>query len=365
MGEITRDGANLTIGVDLGDRWSQCCVLDERGEICEESRIATTQGALRKRFDGMARCRVVIEVGIHSPWVQRLLEELGHDVITAHTQAVRLIYGGTSKNDRLDAERLARLGRVDPKLLHPIRHRQGPAQADRAVIRSRHALVGCRTKLINLARGIVKSMGGRLPTCAAESFHRRVGEELPEELKLALLPVLETLAALTRTIRRYDQRIEALAAKRYPETDLLRQVSGVGPLTALSFVLTVEDPRRFRKSRSLGAYLGLSPRRSQSGDEDPELRITKAGDDDLRRLLIGSAHYILGPFGPDTDLRRWGLDLAARGRKNAKKRAIVAVARKLAVLLHRLWVTGEVYEPLRTQPRPANASRSTPQAITA
>jgi len=353
MDQHTRQKAGLTIGVDLGDRYSQICMVDEHGEVCEEGRIATTSRGMRKRFEGMPVCRVVIEVGSHSPWVQRLLEELGHEVITAHTQAVRLIYGGTTKNDQLDAERLARLGRMDPMLLHPIRHREGSAQADRAVIRSRHVLVGCRTKLINHARGMVKSMGERLPSCSAESFHKRVGENLPEELKPALLPLLETIGSLTQEIRRYDQRIEALASKRYPETNLLRQVSGVGPVTALSFVLTVEEPRRFRSSRSLGAYLGLQPRRSQSGDRDPELRITKAGDDDLRRLLIGSAHYILGPFGPDTDLRRWGQALAARGRKNAKKRALVAVARKLAVLLHRLWVTAAVYEPRRNQAIPA------------
>ena len=365
MKEVTRDGASMTIGVDLGDRYSQLCVLDEHGEVCEEARIATTAHAMRKRFEGMARCRVVIEVGTHSPWVQRLIDELGHDVITAHTQSVRLIYGGKNKNDRLDAERLARLARVDPKLLHPIRHREGSAQADRAVLRSRDALVACRTKLINHTRGLVKSMGARVASCSAESFHKRVSADLPEELKPALSTVIETIEALTRDIRGYDRCIESLASKQYPETELLRQVSGVGPMTALSFVLTVEDPRRFRSSRSLGAYVGLQPRRSQSGNEDPELRITKAGDDDLRRLLIGSAHYILGPFGPDTDLRRWGLTLAARGRKNAKKRAIVAVARKMAVLLHRLWMTAEAYEPLRNNDRRTNRHDNGPQAIPA
>jgi transposase len=365
MKEHTRTGTGLTIGVDLGDKWSRYCVLDEGGEVCEEGRIPTTAGALRKRFGGMAHCRVAIEVGTHSPWVQRLLRELGHEAITAHSKSVRLICGNDNKNDRLDAERLARLARVDPQLLHPIRHREGSAQADRAVIRSRHVLVECRTKLINHARGMVKSMGARLPACSAESFHQRVREELPKELKPALLAVLGTIAALTRTIRRYDQSVEHLASKRYPETGVLRQVSGVGPVTALSFVLTVECPERFRSSRSVGAYLGLRPRRSQSGDQDPELRITKAGDDDLRRLLVNAAHYILGPFGPDTDLRHWGLALAARGRKNAKKRAVVAVARKLAVLLHRLWVTGEVYEPLRNRPRRPNRSGSLHQAIPA
>ena len=340
-------GSGLTVGVDLGDRWSRYCVLDEEGQVLEADTVATTGRALRKLFSDLSAARVVIEVGTHSPWIQRLLQELGHETITANPRYVRLIYGSRNKNDQLDAERLARLARVDTKLLHPIQHRGGTAQADRALLRSRNALVECRTKLVNHARGMVKSIGGRLPSCSTSYFHKRVREDVPDELKPALTPVLDTIATLTRKIQRLETQIERLATKRYPETGLLRQVSGVGPLTALSYVLTVEDPERFKSSRAVGPYLGLRPRQSQSGEQDPELRITKAGDTDLRRLLVGSAHYILGPFGPDTDLRRWGLALAARGRKNAKKRAVVAVARKLAVLLHRLWVTAEVYEPLR------------------
>ena len=350
MKKDIRDGSGLIVGVDLGDRISRYCVLDQKGQILEADTVATTGRAFRKLFADRPAAQVVIEVGAHSPWVQRLLQELGHETITANPRYVRLIYSSGSKNDQLDAERLARLARVDPKLLHPIQHRGGTAQADRALLRSRNALVECRTKLINHARGVVKSMGGRLPSCSSSYFHKRVREDLPEELKPALTPVLDTIAVLNRKIQRLETRIERLASKRYPETGLLRQVSGVGPLTALSYVLTVEDPQRFKSSRAIGPYLGLRPRQSQSGDLDPELRITKAGDSDLRRLLVGSAHYILGPFGPDTDLRRWGLALAARGKKNAKKRAVVAVARKLAVLLHRLWVTAEVYEPLRAKP---------------
>jgi len=347
MKKDTSNGSGLIVGVDLGDRWSKYCLLDGQGHVLKEDTIATTGRAFRRLFSDRPAARVVIEVGTHSPWVQRLLQELGHETITANPRHVRLIYGSRNKNDQLDAERLARLARVDPTLLHPIQHRGGAAQADRALLRSRSALVECRTKLINHARGIVKSIGGRLPTCSTSCFHKRVRQDLPDELKPALTPVLDTIAALTLKIQRLETRIERLASKRYPETGALRQVSGVGPLTALSFVLTVEDPARFKSSRAIGPYLGLRPRQSQSGDQDPELRITKAGDTDLRRLLVGSAHYILGPFGPDTDLRRWGLALAARGKKNAKKRAVVAVARKLAVLLHRLWVTAEVYEPLR------------------
>jgi len=357
MKKDTRDGSGLIVGVDLGDRWSRYCVLDQQGKVREEDTVATTGKAFRRLFGDRSAARVVIEVGTHSPWVQRLLQELGHETITANPRYVCLIYSSGSKNDQLDAERLARLARVDPKLLHPIQHRGGTAQADRALLRSRNALVECRTKLINHTRGIVKSMGGRLPSCSSSSFHKRVRQDLPDELKPALTLVLDTIAALNVKIQRLETRIERLAAKRYPETGLLRQVSGVGPLTALSFVLTVEDPERFKSSRAIGPYLGLRPRQSQSGDQDPELRITKAGDSDLRRLLVGSAHYILGPFGPDTDLRRWGLALAARGKKNAKKRAVVAVARKLAVLLHRLWVTAEVYEPLRAN-RPATVAEA-------
>jgi transposase len=358
MKKDTSDGSGLTEGVDLGDRWSRYCVLDPQGEILEEDTIASTGKAFRRLFGERPAARVVIEVGSHSPWVQRLLQELGHETITANPRYVRLIYGSRNRNDQLDAERLARLARVDTKLLHPIQHRGGTAQADRALLRSRNALVECRAKLANHARGMVKSIGGRLPACSTASFHKRVRQDLPNELKPALTPVLDTIAALTKKIQCLETRIERLASKRYPETGLLRQ--GVGPLTAFSYVLTVEDPERFKSSRAVGPYLGLRPRQSQSGDQDPELRITKAGDTDLRRLLVGSSHYILGPFGPDTDLRRWGLALAARGKKNAKKRAVVAVARKLAVLLHRLWVTAEVYEPLRS-----NRSTIVPQAVSA
>ena len=166
-------------------------------------------------------------------------------------------------------------------------------------------------------------------------------------------PLLEEIGSLTARIRAFDKVIEELCAEKYPETEIVRQVTGVGPLTALAFVLAIEDPSRFARSRTVGAYFGLVPKQRDSGDQEPQLRIAKTGDEHVRRLLVGSAQYILGPFGPDCDLRRFGLALAARGGKNAKKRAAVAVARKLAVLLHRLWVTGAEYEPLRQADRRA------------
>jgi transposase len=246
----------------------------------------------------------------------------------------------------VDAAYLARVGRIDPSLLAPLKHRSAVIQADLVLLRSREALVRSRTALINHMRGAVKAAGGRLPRCSAVSFATKVQAHIPPELEPALSPVLETIAHLNAQIRALEVRIQAMTEERYPETELLRQVPGVGPITAATYLLTLEDPTRFPRSRAVGSYLGLRPRQKDSGSLKPQLRITKAGDETVRRLLVGAAQYILGPFGPDTDLRRWGLKLAEQGGKAAKKRAVVAVARKLSVLLLRLWVTGEVYEPL-------------------
>ena len=337
----------MTAGVDLGDKYSYLCLIDQHSaEVMEEGRLRTTPEALRRRFASERPMRVAIETGTHSPWVSRLLEECGHEVLVANARKLRLIYANKQKTDEVDAENLARLARLDPKLLYPLKHRGEDSQAHLALIRSRQALVGCRTQLVNHVRGAVKSFGARLPKCPARSFHKRASEHIPEALWPALGPILEQIGSLTERIRDYERQLETISKEHYPETELLRQVEGVGPLTALTFVLTLEDPYRFEKSRSVGAYLGLVPASDRSGDRDPQKRISKEGDEMLRKHLVGSAHYILGPFGSDSDLRRHGEKIASRGGKNAKKRAAVAVARKLSMLLHRLWVSGEVYEPL-------------------
>jgi transposase len=344
----SRDEPKTTAGLDLGDKYSYLCLIDQdSGEMIEEGRLRTTPEALKRRFASEQSLRIAIEAGTHSPWVSRVLEACGHEVLVANARKLRLIYANKRKTDEVDAENLARLARLDPKLLYPLKHRGEDSQSHMAIIRSRQALVGARTQLVNHVRGAVKSFGGRLPKCPARSFHKKASEHIPEALWAALGPVLEQIGSLTQRIRDYERQLEAISKERYrQETDLLRQVEGIGPLTALTFVLTLEDPHRFEKSRSVGAYLGLVPASDRSGDRDPQRRISKEGDEMLRRLLVGSAHYILGPFGSDSDLRRHGEKIASRGSKNAKKRAAVAVARKLSVLLHRLWVSGEVYDPL-------------------
>jgi transposase len=333
-----------TIGCDLGDKRSEICVLDADGNVKLRTSVRTGQQWM-KGFFTRPGAHVVIEVGPHSRWVSELLMELGHRVTVANPRRVKLISANDNKTDGHDAELLARLGRSDAKLLAPVQHRGSDVQRDLAVAKARDVLVAMRTKLVNHVRGTVKTFGERLPKCAAESFARRTRALVPDNLKPALEPMYEMLSRLDEQIKEQDKHIERIAA-RYPDVDVVSQPSGVGTLTGLAFVLTVEDKNRIPKSRMAGAFFGLRPRKRKSGDSDPQLRITKGGDPFVRRLLVNAANYILGPFGPDTTLRRWGLELAQRGGKNAKKRAKVAVARKLAVLMHRLWVTGEVYEPL-------------------
>jgi transposase len=334
-----------TIGLDLGDRYHQYCIVTEHGEIVKQGRITNTMRSLTRLFSKLPPHRVVIEAGTHSPWVSRRLKEWGHDVLIGNPRKVKMIYAHERKTDERDALMLARLGRFDPQLLYPIHHRGRHAQADLAVLKARDHLVKARSQLINHVRGAVKAVGERIPSCSAATFHKRAGQMAPEDLKPALRLLLETIEDLTDRIKRYDAMIEDYCKERYPETERLREIQGVGPVTSLGFVLTLEDPKRFVKSRSVPVYLGLLPRIDQSGESNPQLRITKAGDKFIRRLLITSAHYILGPFGEESALRNWGMKIATHGGKNAKKRAVVAVARKLSVILHRLWVTGDTYTP--------------------
>src|ERR1700690_935194 len=349
-------GHQLTIGIDLGDRWSFYCVLNELGEILQEEKLPTTPDAMKRTFEKLPASRIVLETGTHSPWISRLLTELRHEVIVAHAQKVQLITKSSRKDDRHDARTLARLARIDPQLLGPVRHRSAQAQIHLTVIRARAELVSARTALINAARGLAKSYGERLPKRGSEQVGRELATALSTALREVLEPLLREVESLNERIREYDQRIEQIAKQAYPEVALLKQVKGVGTQIALTYRLTIDDPHRFAKSRDVGCFLGLRPGRRNSGQSEPQQKISKEGDRYLRTMLVQGAHYILGPFGEDSDLRRWGLKLAERGGKNAKKRAVVAVARKLAVLLHRLWVGGEVYEPLRNSQKAMRAA---------
>jgi transposase len=338
-----------TIGIDLGDRKSDFCEFAPNlGEPVERGEIRTTPKKMEEFFRSKPRSLVAMEAGTHSPWVSRLAQAAGHEVVVANPRMLPVIFLNPGKCDEGDAERVGRVARFDQKLLSPIQHRRKETQLALGLFRARDTLVGSRTDQVNMVRSVAKSHGVRIRKCSTDCFHRAAREGLTPELLEILGPAVDHIEANTQVIRRYEKRIEELGETRYPETAVLTQVKGVGMLTALAFRLTLEDLVKFPKNRSAGAYLGLTTRRDQSGQQDKELGITKQGDPFVRRLLVQSAHYILGPFGEDSDLRRFGLALAARGGKAAKKRAIVAVARKLSVLLLALWRTGEVYEPLRS-----------------
>lgn len=346
MTKRSRGRIERVVGLDLSDRWAVVHEVDrESGEVIDQGRIRLTGEALAKRFGEGFRRRIALEVGTHSPWVSRWLREMEHEVVVANAREIRWIFKTSKKSDRIDAEKLARLARLDPEMLSPVAHRGAEAQRDLAVLRAREVAVRSRTAQIAHCRAVVKSWGGRLPRCSAEAFAQRAAEHVPAPLKPALGPILEQIAGLTATIRAYDRAIEGLIRSRYPAAERLQQVRGVGPVTSLSFVLTIGDPGRFRKSRDVGPYLGLVPRQDDSGDRRAQLRITKQGDEMVRRLLVSCGQYILGPFGEDCDLRRYGERITGGAAGNVKKRAVVAVARKLAVLLHRLWVSGEDYDP--------------------
>lgn len=337
-----------TIGIDLSQETSTYVVLGAEGDVLGEGKFPTTAGGIDSTFAEGPTSRIVLEASGLTPWVARKLTELGHEVIVANPRRLHLISKSSRKTDRNDAHTLARIGRLDPGLLHPIWLRDEKCLAVRAALRARKQLVWSRTRLINLVRGECKVHGMCLAACTSSAFAKKARPMIPEILRRALLPILDTVDALTRQINHYDKAVVQISKQEFPVTELLRQVTGVGPLVALTYAVTIGDPKRFRDSRHVGAYLGLVPRVYQSGQSDPNLRITKEGDRDLRALLVNAATHILRPSSPDSALKRCGRRIANRGNPRDRARARVAVARKLAVLLHRLWLTGEVYQPLPT-----------------
>lgn len=349
LSQLTKEAKpTRSVGLDLGDRFIHYCVLNQEGEVIEEGRMQSSEAALRKHFADEAVMRMAMEAGTHSPWVSRLLKRLGHQVLVANPRKIRAITGSESKNDRNDAEQLARFAAFDPKLLSPIEHRSEHRQQDLNLIHARATLVRARTMIINVVRGLVKSAGGRLPSCSTESFAERMLAAIPAPLAGVCTPLLEQIRLLTAQIDLMDKQIEQLVRK-YPEIAILKTTPGVGPLVAACYVLTLDHPDVLGDNRQAGAFLGLRPRQSQSGNSDPQRRISKTGNNYLRSLLVQSAQYILGRFGPDSALRRWGLKLAASGGKRGKKRAIVAVARKLAVMLHSMWRSRQPFQAFPAQ----------------
>jgi transposase len=295
---------HAVVGLDVGDRQSHYCVLDRDGGVVTEGTVKTTEAPVRVLFEGKGRMRMALEAGTHSPWISRLLMALGHEVLVANPRKLRLIAESDAKHDRADAELLARLAHVGPALLAHIQTRSAQTQLDLTLIRAREVTVQTRTKIVNAVRGMVTSTGHRLPASPRQTFARKATEACPEALQPALLPLLRLVQTLTDEIAAYDRLVVA-KARAYPDTEAIQTIHGVGALTAVAFVLGLNNDRsRFNRSRDVGGYLGLKPKQRDSGMQSPQWGITKAGDPLIRRLATQSAQYILGSFGRDSALRR-------------------------------------------------------------
>jgi transposase len=345
---MSKYSTELVIGMDMSDKTSKICILDAAGAVLKRDQVTNTIDGLQaffSTFSDPSKVLIAMEAGTHSPWISCCLAEMGFKVLVGNSRKLRAIWASEIKTDDRDAEMLARIARMDINLFYPIRHRGKRSQSMLAVIKARDTLVKSRTMLINSVRGMLKSMGIAIPKCSTQSFAQKALETIPEEYHFGLLEMIDMIATLSEKIKIYDSKIKILCDKEFPETKIFSGITGVGPITSLAFILTIEDPRHFKKSRDIGPFLGLTPRREQSGEIDKQLGITKAGNELLRRSLVQCAQYILGHFGPDCDLRRFGDKIAARGGSAAKKKAIIAVARKLGVLMHQLWATGAEYDP--------------------
>ena len=336
------------IGMDLGDKNHKAVGLAEDGEIVDRSEVLCTPEGVRAHLKSHPGALLVIETGTHCRWISRPGIGLGHEVLVGNARKLRMIWGSSRKNDWHDAEMLARVARTDRKLLAPVRLRSDEDQGLMRLVKSRDLLVRNRTAIVNEIRGFCKAEGVRLPKCSAESF-ARMEYEVPACVRAITKPLFAVLRELAKKIALYEKLITGTTQKLYrEELELLEPIGGVGPVTAAAFLAAVEDPATFGSARDAGPYFGLAPKQDQSGQTDKQMRISKEGNAVVRRLLVIAANYIMGPFGKDSDLRRHSMRIAERGGKNARKRAKVAVARKLAVVMLAILKNRSVYRPLRT-----------------
>lgn len=341
------------IGIDLSDIKHQICVLNKDGETLVEKTISNNYSGIERLSKDYPHALIAMEVGTHSPWISNYLKELGHEVIVANARKLRAIYCNERKSDKRDAQMLAKLARVDRELLYPIQHGSLKNLENRQRIALRDNLVKQRVGLVNSVRFSLKSLGLRLNSPSTASFAAYAKKALVKHTNTLeiVAPLLKVIETMSEEIKKLDLYVKTVMTAQLPATKQLIQVPGVGALSAVSFILAIDDPHRFKDSRNVAAYLGLVPRRDQSGEVDKQLAISKAGNKQIRTLLVQCAQYIMRPSSPDSDLKRHGMRIAERGGRISKRKAIVAVARKLSVVLLTLWQNENDYIPLRNAQR--------------
>ena len=325
----------------MSDRTTKICVMTkaEGGErrIVVETTCATTKAGFEEALSKFDRSwPVVFETGTHCRWMDRLFKEMGFKTIVGNPGKIPSITKSNTKNDRNDARELARLAIADPAMLHPVFLRDEVYQQMLRFHHARNVLLSQRTQTINQIRGFAKSMGYRIECSSTEKFHELSKADWPRELEECAWPLMGVLKTVNLKIKAYDRLIERLAERPEfkPMVERVRVVYGVGVIGSTVFVAAIGGrPDRFDHTRDIGAYLGMIPKQDQSGDIDKQCHVTKAGSPFMRRLLVESAQMILHAESIDTDLKAKGLRMCLRGAKIAKRKAVTAVARSLAVLM--------------------------------
>lgn len=329
-----------TIGVDVSDRTSKICVMAKDGvarRIVVETTCATTRAGFGEAFAKFDRSwPVVFETGTHCRWMDSHLRSLGFKTFVANPAKVKLITGSNCKSDRGDARKLARLALADVGLLNPVRLRGERHQQMLRFHEARQLLMGQRTALINQIRNFAKSSGFRLPDCSTERFHDLDRSSWTAEFEQTVWPMMDMVKAVNMKLAAYDSMIGRLAEEPEFKAQVERamEVYGVGVVGSTALVAAIGgDVSRFGRARDVAPYLGLVPKRSQSGESDPQLGMTKAGNGLVRKVLVECANVVMKANSRDTDLKLKGLRISTRGGGISRKKAKVAVARGLAVLM--------------------------------
>jgi len=330
-----------TIGADVSDRTTKICVMTKAdgGErrIVIETTCATTEAGFEEAFSKFDRSwPVVFETGTHCRWMDRLFRRMGFKTIVGNPRKIPSITKSNTKNDRNDARELARLALADPAMLHPVFLRDEMFQQMLRFHHARNMLISQRTQTINQIRGFAKSMGHRIKCSSTEKFHELCKGDWPRALEECAWPLMGSLKAINLKIKAYDKLIARLAER--PEfksmVERVRAVYGVGIIGSTVFIAAIGGrPDRFGHARDVGAYLGMTPRQDQSGDNDKQLHITHAGADIVRTTLVECAGVVMMSNARDTDLKLKGLRIAMHGGQIARRKAKVAVARGLAVTM--------------------------------
>lgn len=347
---------STTIGLDLGNTFNKAVGLDAGGNVVLREDLRNDAATMKAFFEAHRGATVAMETGTHCRWIAALAAECGCHPVVGNARKLRLISESSRKNDWADAQKLARLCRSDRSLLHPVELHDDRHHRLYQLLRQRDALVSMRTALVNQLRGFAKAGGTMLPRCDARSF-LSLRDSMPPEFLRDFKPLLKTLEDLAKRIAAAEAILAEFVRRHFRKTDeLLQTVPGVGPVASAAFIALVPDPGRFKSAREAGPYFGLVPKQDQSGDGDRPCRITHEGSSFMRKTLVNAANALLRKSARDTALKRFGERLGRRGQgKVVRRKAKVALARKLAVTMLAMARSGEDYRDAPA-PEPAEAT---------